>query len=57
MDKIEQAARDICIADGVDPDQIVWGMGYENPKGWSVPFWVVRANQARADIDAALKED
>ena len=47
-----RVAKAICIADGVDPDQVCYGTGRIMPEGWSGPAWRVRIGQARAAIRA-----
>ena len=52
MTKIEEVARAICIADGVDPDAVGYGLGAQMPKDVEYPLWKARVAQARAAIRA-----
>ena len=47
-DFVEQVARTICTAEGVDPDHPCPGIGNIIPVGETWPAWKVRERQARA---------
>ena len=54
---IEKVARAICIADGVNPDQIGSGLGYGMPKDIdNYRMWEARKKQAQAAIDCITKD-
>jgi hypothetical protein len=44
---IERIAREICKADGCDPDQITVGVGGCMPLGYKYPLWKARIRQAQ----------
>lgn len=50
--QVERVARAICIADNVDPDMEVCGMGVQLDAGVLAPAWKARIKQAEAAIDA-----
>lgn len=52
MEQIERVARAICIADNVDPDMEVCGMGVQLDAGVLAPAWKARIKQAEAAIAA-----
>lgn len=50
-DLVTLVARAICVADGVNPDQIGYGMGYSVPRGINnYRMWEARRKQAEAAI-------
>ena len=51
-EQIERVARAICIADNVDPDLEVCGMGVQLDVGQLAPAWEARRKQAIAAIKA-----
>lgn len=55
--KIEEVARAICVADGVDPDAEGCGLGVQMPAGEKYPLWRARLKQARAAIEALRIDD
>jgi len=55
MDLVEKVARAICEADGVDPEQIGYGMGYGIPRDVNnYRMWEARRKQAIAAIDCII---
>ena len=50
-DEIEQAARRMCIAEGVDPDHMCVGLGRRIPLGQDMPAWKVRIPYVLAVLD------
>lgn len=50
--QVERVARAICIADNVDPDLEVCGMGVQLPVGQIARAWQARIRQAEAAIAA-----
>lgn len=54
---IERVARQICMADGVDPDAEGYGLGVQMPEGELYPLWRARIKQARAAIEVMRDVD
>lgn len=48
MITLEEIARAICVADGVNPDAEGCGVGHSIPKGERYPLWKARLKQAAA---------
>jgi len=51
-DIVEAVARAICVADGIDPDQISVGFGYRIPNGVEYKLWEAQREKAEAAIAA-----
>lgn len=52
---VEVAAREICLADGVDPEALGYGLGRQFPEGVRYPLWQARRAQARAALVSFVK--